>query len=53
MQTLHNKLQMHEKALYVRSCVVAEDHSTSRNSLNKKIRENMVVHMCAAEIRYK
>jgi hypothetical protein len=53
MQTQHKKLQMHEKELFLRSCVVPECHTASKNILNKKIREYMVVHMRAAELAYK
>jgi DUF4097 and DUF4098 domain-containing protein YvlB len=53
MQTQHKKLQMHEKQLFLRSCVVAECHTASTNILNKKIREYVVVHIEAAELAYK
>jgi hypothetical protein len=53
MQTQHKKLQTHEKELFLRSCVVAESHSTSKNILNKEIREYVVVHMRVAELAYK
>jgi hypothetical protein len=50
MQTQHKKLQTHEKELFLRSCVVAECHTTSKNILNKEIREYVVVHMRVAGI---
>jgi hypothetical protein len=53
MQTQHKKLQTHEKELFLRSCVVDECHTASKNILNKKIREYVVVHMRAAELAYK
>jgi hypothetical protein len=53
MQIQHKKLQMHEKQLFLRSCVVAECDTTSKNILNKKIRESMVMYMRAAELAYK
>jgi hypothetical protein len=53
MQTQHKKLQTHEKELFLRSCLVAECHTASKNILNKKIREYVVVHMRAAELAYK
>jgi hypothetical protein len=52
MQTQHKKLQTHEKR-FLRSCVVAEYHTASRNILNKKIREYVVVHMQDGELTYK
>jgi hypothetical protein len=52
MQTQHKKLQTHEKELFLRCCVVAECHTASKNILNKKIREYVVVHMRAAELAY-
>jgi hypothetical protein len=39
MQTQHKKLQKHEKELFLRSCVVAECHTASKNILNKKLQE--------------
>jgi hypothetical protein len=53
MQTLHKKLQTHEKELFLQSCVVAACHTASKNILNKKIQEYVVVHMRAAELAYK
>jgi hypothetical protein len=53
MQTQHKKLQTHEKELFLRSCVVAECHTGSKNILNKKIPDYVVVHMRAAELAYK
>jgi hypothetical protein len=53
MQTQHKKLQMPEKELFLRSCVVAECHTASKNILNKNIQEYVVVHMRAAELAYK
>jgi hypothetical protein len=53
MHTQHKKLQTYEKELFVQSCVVAEYHTASKNILNKKIREYVVVHMRAAELAYK
>jgi hypothetical protein len=53
MQMQHKKLQTHEKGLFLRSCVVAECHTASKNILNKKIREYMVLHMRAGELTYK
>jgi hypothetical protein len=53
MQSLQKKLQPHEKELFLRSCVVAAYHTASKNILNKKIREYVVVHMRAAELAYK
>jgi hypothetical protein len=52
MQTQHKKLQTHEKELILRSCVVAECHTTSKNILNKEIREYVGVHMRVAELAY-
>jgi hypothetical protein len=53
MQTLHLKLQMHEIELFLRSYMVAESHTTSKNILNKEIGVYVVVHMCVAERAYK
>jgi hypothetical protein len=53
MQMQHKKLQTHEKELFLRSCVVAESHTASKNILNKTIREYVVMHMRAAELAYK
>jgi hypothetical protein len=52
MQMQHKKLQTHEKELFLRRCVGAECHTASKNILNKKIREYVVVHMRAAELAY-
>jgi hypothetical protein len=53
MQMQHKKLQTHETELFVRSYVVAECHTISKNILNKEIREYVVVHMRVAELAYK
>jgi hypothetical protein len=53
MQTLHKKLETHEKELFLQTSVVAECHTTSKNILNKEIRQYVVVHMRVAEIAYK
>jgi hypothetical protein len=53
MQTQHKKLQPHEKELFLRSCMVAECHPVSKNILNKKIGEAVVVQMRATELVYK
>jgi hypothetical protein len=44
---------MHEKESFLQSCVVAEYHTTSKNILNKKIREYVVMHMRVAVLAYK
>jgi hypothetical protein len=53
MQTRNKKLQTHEKELFLRNCVVAECDLASKNILNKKLREYVVVHMRATELAYK
>jgi hypothetical protein len=53
MQMQHKKLQTHEKELFLLSCVLVECHTVSKNILNKKIREYVVVHMRDAELAYK
>jgi hypothetical protein len=50
MQMQHKKLQTHEKELFLRSCVVAECHTASKNIRNKTTQEYVVVHMRAAEL---
>jgi hypothetical protein len=41
-----------KKELFLQSRVVAECHTASKNILNKKIREYVVVHMCYTRINY-
>jgi hypothetical protein len=49
----YNKLQKHEKELFLRRCVMAECDTASKNILSKKIREYVVVHMRVPELAYK
>jgi hypothetical protein len=44
-------MRSHERDLFLPSYLVAE-YTTSENILNKKIRQNMVVHMQVAELVY-
>jgi hypothetical protein len=44
---------MHEKDLILKSCVVAECHTASKNILNKNIQDYVVVYMRATELAYK
>jgi hypothetical protein len=53
MQTQHKKLHTYEKELFLRSCEVAECDTATKNILDKKIQEYVVVHMRAAELAYK
>jgi hypothetical protein len=53
MQMLHKKLLTYKKELFLRSYVLAECQTASKNILNKKIRDYVVVHMQAAELAYK
>jgi hypothetical protein len=46
-------MQTHEKELFLGSCVVAECQLASKNILNKKIRESVVVHRLATQLAYK
>jgi hypothetical protein len=52
MQSQHKKLQTDEKKLSLRSRVAPECYPTSKNILNKKIQEYVVVHMQVAELAY-
>jgi uncharacterized 2Fe-2S/4Fe-4S cluster protein (DUF4445 family) len=52
MQMQDKKLQTDEKQLILRSCLVAECDTTSKNILNKEIREYVVVHIQVAELAY-
>jgi hypothetical protein len=46
-------MQMHEKELFLRSSVMAESSTASKNILNKKIQKYVVVHMRAPELANK
>jgi hypothetical protein len=49
---LHQQLQTHETELFLRSSLVAECNTGSKNIRIKIIREYMVVLMRAAELTY-
>jgi hypothetical protein len=52
MQQSYKKLQIYEKLLFLQSCVVAEYYTTSKNDLNKQIREYIVAHIQLPELVY-
>jgi hypothetical protein len=53
MQLQYLILQIHDKELFLQSCVVAECNTASKNILNKTIQEDAVGNMHGAELAYK
>jgi hypothetical protein len=53
MQMQYKKLYTDNNQLLLRSCIVAERHTTRKNILNKETQEYIIVHMQVAELQYK